>query len=695
MGDGGKYTNRLIHETSPYLRQHAHNPVDWYPWGEEALARARRENKPILLSIGYSACHWCHVMERESFSDPEIAAIMNEHFVNIKVDREERPDLDHTYQLAAQILSGQGGWPLTVVLTPDLRPFFAGTYFPPEDRYGRPGFKRVLLTLQRVYAAEPDRIERIAAEVAQALGKANRLGATAGRSVPDRDLVRQGAARLLATADRSYGGFGEAPKFPTVPNLQLLQRWGYLEGDAEALAFVDLTLQKMAKGGIYDQLGGGFHRYSVDRYWLVPHFEKMLYDNGLLAALYLEAWQRTGMPLYERVVRETLGYILREMTNPAGGFCSAQDADSEGEEGRFFVWRPAEVREALGEPLAGLFCLAFGVTDDGNFENGASVLHVAMEPEELARLRGMDEDDVRRQLEEARKRLLAVREKRVRPQRDDKVLTGWNGLVISALARAAAALDEPAWLAAARRALAFVRERLMTPAGDLLHTLKERGEPVPGFLEDYAYLAAALVDMYEATLEPEFLEEAQRLARRMLELFWDDSEGGLFMTPAGYGVPLERPKELWDQATPSGNGVAALTWLRLYGITADDAWRAKAEELLAAFAGQISRNPWGTGSLLLALDQYQRGAKEIGLVGPVFSAEGRRFLHRIHRVYIPHRVIAGHDPERGMAPPGLLVDRPAADGRLTAYVCEDFRCSPPVTGWEELEPLLVHGPGGG
>ncbi|OUM99706.1 MAG: hypothetical protein BAA04_00590, partial [Firmicutes bacterium ZCTH02-B6] len=464
-------TNRLIHESSPYLRQHAHNPVDWYPWGTEAMERARRENKPILLSIGYSACHWCHVMERESFTDPEIAAIMNEHFVNIKVDREERPDLDHTYQLAAQVLSGQGGWPLTVVLTPDLRPFFAGTYFPPEDRYGRPGFKRVLLTLQKVYAAEPDRIERVAAEVAQALGKANQLGRTGTRSVPGRDLVRQGVERLLATADRAWGGFGGAPKFPVVPNLQLLQRWGYLEEDDEALAIVDLTLERMAKGGIYDQLGGGFHRYSVDRFWRVPHFEKMLYDNGLLAVLYLEAWQRTGRPLYEQVVRETLAYILREMTDPAGGFYSSQDADSEGEEGRFFVWRPAEVREALGEPLAGLFCLAYGVTDEGNFEDGASVLHVAMEPSEIASIRSMDENDVRQKLQAARERLFAARETRVRPQRDDKVLVDWNALLISALAKAAAALNEPLWLAAARRAVAYVRERLTTPAGNLLHTV--------------------------------------------------------------------------------------------------------------------------------------------------------------------------------------------------------------------------------
>ena len=686
--EAGRRPNRLIHETSPYLRQHAHNPVDWYPWGEEALARARRENKPILLSIGYSACHWCHVMERESFSDPDIARVMNEHFVNIKVDREERPDLDHTYQLAAQLLTRQGGWPLTVFLTPDLRPFFAGTYFPPEDRYGRPGFKRVLETLHRAYTNDPQRVAETAAQLAEAVRKFNRLGDTAAREVPDPDLVESAVDRLLADADRAYGGFGHAPKFPSVPSLQLLQQWGYLAGHERALAHVDRTLERMAAGGIYDQLGGGFHRYSVDRYWLVPHFEKMLYDNALLSVLYLEAWQRTRRPLYERIVRETLDYVLREMTDPAGGFYATQDADSEGEEGKFFVWRPDEVRAVLGEPLAGLFCLAYGVTADGNFEGGASVLHVALPPEELAAERGLSVEEVQRQLAEARERLFAAREARVRPHRDEKVLVDWNGLMISALARAAAALGEPKYLTAARRAAAFVRERLTTPEGDLLHSFKDKAASVPGFLDDYACFAAGLVDLYEATLEREYLDEAVRLAARMEQLFWDEEEGGFFLTPAGYDAALVRPKELWDQAVPSGNGVAAITLWRLSFLTGEDRWRVRTSELLAAFVGQMTRNPWGTASLLLAVDLYHRGPKEIALVGPVYSPAGQRLLHRVHGVYIPHRVISGHDPERGDDPPPLLRERAPLDGRLTVYVCENFACSPPVTAWGELEPLL-------
>ncbi|MFS8664349.1 MAG: thioredoxin domain-containing protein [Limnochordales bacterium] len=687
-GEATRKANRLIHETSPYLRQHAHNPVDWYPWGEEALARARRENKPILLSIGYSACHWCHVMERESFADPDIAAVMNEHFVNIKVDREERPDLDHTYQLAAQLLSGQGGWPLTVVLTPDLRPFFAGTYFPPDDRYGRPGFKRVLRTLHRVYTEDPDGVAEVAAQLAEALRKANRLGTSGGEGVPSHHWVEQGVQRLLAEADHANGGFGRAPKFPSVSSLQLVQRWGHLTGDAAALAFVDLTLERMAAGGIYDQLGGGFHRYSVDAHWLVPHFEKMLYDNGLLALLYLEGWQRTGRALYERIVRETLDYILREMADPAGGFYTSQDADSEGEEGRFFVWTPQEVREALGEPAASRFCLAYGVGAGGNFHDGKSVLHVALSPAELARQWGMDVDAVEAELAAARARLWAVRERRVKPHRDEKVLVGWNGLVITALARAGAALGVPAYLAAARRAVAFVQQRLMTPEGDLLHSFKEWPAPVPGFLDDYAFFVAALIDLYEATLEPDFLAEAARLAGRMLALFWDDEEGGFFLTPAGLATPLGRPKELWDESVPAGNGAAAMTLLRLFFLTGDDGWRIRAEKLLAAFASPMARNPWGTASLLTALDQYHRGPKEIAFTGPVFSREGQALLQRVHRLYIPHRVLSGFDPARAAARPPLLQDREPVEGRLTVYVCEDFACSPPVTRWEDLEPLL-------
>ncbi|MBO8142257.1 MAG: thioredoxin domain-containing protein [Firmicutes bacterium] len=680
--------NRLIRETSPYLRQHAQNPVDWYPWGDEALQRARDEDKPILLSIGYSACHWCHVMERESFSDPGIAELMNRFFVNIKVDREERPDLDHMYQMAAQMLAGQGGWPLTVFLTPDLRPFFAGTYFPPDDRYGRPGFRRVLMTLHRVYANERQRVDQAAAQLGAALQSASRAGVEPGRSVPAPEVVARAARQLVQEMDRDWGGFGTAPKFPSVPALGFLHRVGYLERADDMLSLVDLTLRQMARGGIYDHLGGGFHRYSVDRYWRVPHFEKMLYDNALLAAAYLEGWQRTKDPSYGRIVRETLAYALREMRHPQGGFFSSQDADSEGEEGRFFVWTPKQVREVLGEPLAGLFCQAYGVEAEGNFDGHASVLWAAVTPGELADMRGMDATEVHRLLAEARRQLFHAREQRSKPHRDDKILTDWNGLMISALARAYGAFGEPQYLDAARGAERFIRRHLTTEGGDLLHSFTDRPGPVPGYLDDYAFFAAALIDLYEVTLEPAYLEEAQRLVRRTLELFWDEEEGGFFFTPEGHEGPLERPKQLWDQAVPSGNGVMAMNLLRLNVITEEPGFIETVERLFARFSILMERNPWGTASLLSALDQYYRGAKEIALAGPVHGPAGRDMLHRIHGMYIPHRVITGGAPERMSSRIAAAFEHPTAADRVAVYVCENFACSPPATEWEAIEPLL-------
>ncbi len=548
-----KHTNRLIYETSPYLRQHAHNPVDWYPWGEEALRRAREEDKPILLSIGYSACHWCHVMERESFENEQIAALMNQHFVNIKVDREERPDLDALYMGAVQAMTQHGGWPLTVFLTPDGVPFYGGTYFPPEPRHGMPGFPQVLLAVADAYRNRRGDVVAQAARVRKFLEQAN-------RSLPGRQdllqetLLSQATTAALRQLDPRYGGFGGAPKFPQPMTLEFLLRAWKRWSDPQPLHAVELTLEQMARGGIYDQLGGGFHRYSVDARWLVPHFEKMLYDNALLARLYLHAYQATGKVLYRRVAEETLDYVVREMTGPHGGFYSSQDADSEGVEGKFYLWTPEEVAAVLGERDARAFNALYDVTPQGNFEH-RSILHLERPLDEVAAELGMAPAELEAVVAWARPKLYAAREQRVRPGRDEKVITAWNGLMLRAFAEAARVLERPDYRGLAVRNAKFVLGTLWQN-GRLLRTFKDGQARIPAYLEDYALYSGGLLTLYEATFDPRWFRAARELADQMLALFWEPGDEAFYDTGHDQEQLVARPREVTDNAMPSGNSAA-------------------------------------------------------------------------------------------------------------------------------------------
>jgi len=675
--------NRLIHEASPYLQQHAYNPVDWYPWGEEALQKAKAEQKPIFLSIGYAACHWCHVMERESFSDPDIAAILNKHFVCIKVDREERPDLDHLYQTICQLVTGGGGWPLSVWLTPEQKPFYVGTYFPPNERYGRPGFRQLLLALARAWQEKPEEVVRVSENWSQAIARVDSL-VPPDPNLPDAETLTHAGRALLRRTDPVHGGFGGAPKFPNTACLELLLRHHRRTGDNLALERVTLTLRKMGEGGIYDQLGGGFHRYSVDERWAVPHFEKMLYDNALLPPVYLQAWQLTGDPLFRRIALETLEYVLREMTHPEGAFYSTTDADSEGEEGKYFLFDPADVEAAVGPDLADLMCRYYGVTPEGNFEaTGKTVLHVAATPEELARQFGLSEAEVGRRLEEGRRKMLAYRQRRVPSFRDEKVLTAWNALMISALARAGRIFREPRYTEAAEKAAQFILQRLTDGKGGLLRRFRDGQSGIPGFLEDYAFMAAALLDLYEATFDEKHLQEAIRLARETIRRFYDGS-GAFHLTPADGEPLLHRPRDTSDGSTPSGTGVAVMTLLRLLPFTGDDTFREIPEAVFRAHRQQMERMPGACATLLLALDLYLSGPTEVTLVGPA----PEEWLKELGRLYVPNLVLTRTDSPRSDVP--IWAGKMPKDHHPTIYVCRNFTCSPPLTSWEEARAYLAN-----
>ncbi len=679
------HSNRLVHESSPYLRQHAHNPVDWYPWGSEAFERARREHKPVLLSIGYSACHWCHVMERESFENDAIAALMNAHFVNVKVDREERPDVDHIYMNAVQLLTGHGGWPMTVFLTPDGKPFYGGTYFPPEDRHGLPGFPRLLTAIAQAWAERPDDVERSVSDLHQRLREleAHRAGAT----VPGAETVRDAAEQLARAYDAQYGGIGTAPKFPNPAVFDLFLRVGARSGEGRFTDMTLHTLRRMGDGGIYDQLGGGFHRYSVDQRWLVPHFEKMLYDNAQLVPLYLAAWQQSGDAVFARIARETLDYVLRELRDPAGGFWSTQDADSEGEEGRFFVWDEHEVLALLGPELGPLACRYWDVTAAGNFE-GRTILHVTRSVEQLAPQLGRDPEQTRRDLERARAILFAARERRVKPGLDRKVLTAWNGLMISACARAAEALDEPRYRQAALDAVAFI-ERELQRGDRLLSTWTDGVAKLNGYLDDYVFVAAALVDVFEAVQDRRYLDRAVRLMDSALAHFWDAEAGGFFFTSDDHEALIVRSKPGFDGSIPSGNSVAALTLLRLADHLDRDDYRERAETILRLFAEPMRAQPFGFAHLLAAVDYYSDGARQIAVVGDPAAADTADLLARIRRTYVPNRQLLLLDPHDPTPRPALLAGKEARDGLPTVYVCHRRTCSPPATDWQDIAPLLA------
>jgi uncharacterized protein len=679
-----EHTNRLIHESSPYLRQHAHNPVDWYAWGDEAFARARREHKPILLSVGYSACHWCHVMERESFESPDIARVMNEHFINIKVDREERPDVDHIYMNAVQMLTGRGGWPMTVFLTPEGKPFYGGTYFPPEDRHGMPGFPRVLFAVAQAYRDKPEDVQRTVAQLMERLEQLE--SPRAGANLPDASLVQDAAAQLARAYDADYGGLGQAPKFPNTGPLDLFLRAAHRSSDRRFADMTLFTLRRMAQGGIYDQLGGGFHRYSVDARWLVPHFEKMLYDNAQLVPLYLSAYQFSGDEFYATIARQTLDYVVREMRDPVGGYYSTQDADSEGEEGRFFLWDEGEFMQLLGEEVGELAARYWDVTGPGNFEH-RNILHVTLEIEQLAKLFGRDIATVRAQLEQARATLFAARQRRIKPGLDSKILTAWNSLMISAFAKATELFDDAGYRQVAIDAVAFV-ERELQRGDRLLSTWKDGSAKLNAHLDDYSFFIAALLDVFEAVQDRRYLEAAQRLMDSTITHFWDAAAGGFFFTSDDHEALIVRSKPSFDGSIPSGNSVAALSLLRLYHYTGVDTYRERAETLLRLFADAMRSQPFGFAALLGAVDFHADGPREIAVVGDPAAPQTKALLQRVRATYIPNRTLLVLDPRDQAPRPPLLEGKGQLDGQPTVYVCHRMTCSPPATQWEAIEPLL-------
>ena len=677
--------NRLANETSPYLLQHAGNPVDWYPWGEEAFAKARAEDRPILLSIGYSACHWCHVMEHESFENEAIAAQMNESFVSIKVDREERPDLDEIYMNAVQMLTKRGGWPMTVFLTPEGKPFFGGTYYPPEDRHGMPGFPRVLRAVVEAYRNKPQDVARNVDQIVAALDRMSVLNPAGGElSV---EVVTRGAEGLTPAYDATHGGFGRAPKFPNAGVFNLFLRSYRLSGNRRYLEMITETLRKMAEGGMYDQLGGGFHRYSVDDKWLVPHFEKMLYDNGQLAQVYAEAYRITKDGFFKRIVEETLEYVLREMCQPEGGFYSAQDADSEGEEGKFFVWTREEVLELLGKEHGEIFCRVYDVSDLGNFE-GKNILHPILTVEQAARYFKKDESEIESVLAGARARLFDEREKRVKPFRDEKVIVSWNGLMLSGVAAAYAITGEARVREAGARTVDFIFTK-MFDKDLLLHTYKDGRAKLLGYLDDYAFLIAGLLDLFEATHEGELLERAKALARTMVDEFWDERNGGFFYTGKSHEQLISRTKPGFDHSIPSGNSVAASVLARLHHYTGEQDLMEHAEKVLRLHYENMAREPFGLATMLGALDFHLSMPAEIVMVAGKDDPEARGIIQQVQYSYLPNKTLQWVSPDARLEEISpLLEGKSQIGGKATVYVCRNFTCAPPVTDWEGLKPLL-------
>ncbi|WP_050435922.1 thioredoxin domain-containing protein [Chondromyces crocatus] len=666
-----EYTNRLLLEGSPYLLQHAHNPVNWYPWGDEAFEDARRLDRPVLISIGYSTCHWCHVMEGESFEDVQIAQFLNENYVCIKVDREERPDVDAIYMSAVQALTGSGGWPLNVFLTPGRAPFFGGTYFPPRDgaRGMRKGFLSILAELLTVYHQDRERIERAASDLSGIVRDLLSAQAVpADVDAPDASPIAAAMSAYKRSFDGTHGGLARAPKFPSQLPLRLLLRVSRRTGDADVLQMATLTLEKMASGGMYDQVGGGFHRYSTDPEWLVPHFEKMLYDNALLAVAYAEAHQATGRPDFARVTREVLDYVLREMTAPEGGFYSATDADSEGEEGRFFVWTPAELKEALGSE-AERFMRYYGVTESGNFE-GRNILHVR-EPDEAEHAA----------LAAARSKLYALREQRIAPLRDDKILTSWNGLMISGFAAGALALGDARYAQAGSRAADFLLTHLRE-SGRLRRSFLNGKSQFNAYLDDYAFLIQGLLDLYEVTFEGRWLREALALAEVVETHHADPQTGGWFMTSDDHEQLLAREKPAYDGAEPSGNSVHLLNVLRLGELTSEDRFRTLGERAFKAFAPQLTERPLALSDMLLALDFWTDAPREIVLVWPDGDETPKALVDVLRKTFLPNRIVVG-GTERALgeltAQVPLVEGKRALGGAPTVFVCERGRCEAPTT----------------
>jgi uncharacterized protein len=681
--------NRLIHEKSPYLLQHAYNPVDWYPWGKEAFARARKENKPIFLSIGYSTCHWCHVMERESFENEGIAAVMNEYFVCIKVDREERPDIDKIYMTAVQATTGSGGWPMSVWLTPELKPFFCGTYFPPDSRYGRPGFRDLLQRVHDVWEGNHTGVLAQASQIVETINQYSSIGTNGfPNQVLDDAPLSAGFDQFRTSYDSVNGGFSMAPKFPRPVALNFLFRYQMRTNEVAAREMALHTLRMMGEGGLFDQLGGGFHRYSVDQKWLVSHFEKMLYDQAQLVSSYIDAYQITRDPFYAEIARRTCDYVLRDMTSPEGGFYSAEDADSEGVEGKFYVWTREEIEKIIGDKeKTEIFCRYYGVEPHGNWEEGNNVLHVALPLADTAKEFHKTEKEIVASLEESRAKLFTAREKRARPHRDEKILTAWNGLMISAFARAAQALDEPKYRAAAEKAANYILTNRLK-AGELTRTAT-----VSAMVEDYAFFGNGLVDLYEADFDPQWLQKAAELSDAMLAQFYDAKEGGFFQTDGRDPSVIVRSKEDYDGAEPSGNSMATMLLLQLAQFTDRADYRNAAEKTIQLFGGHLAKAPQVVPQLLCALDFYLNKPKQIVIAGKADAVDTLAMLRALHERYLPNSIVIlaeGGESQKSLVKlmPFLETIKPV-DGKATAYVCVNYACQLPTSDLSKMLALVL------
>jgi uncharacterized protein YyaL (SSP411 family) len=684
-----EHTNRLIDETSPYLLQHAHNPVDWHPWGAEAFERAKKQGKPVFLSIGYSTCHWCHVMEHESFENEDIAKIMNEHFVSIKVDREHRPDVDQIYMNAVVMMTGSGGWPLSVFLTPEGKPFFGGTYFPPKDMYGRPSFGRILLSVADAWKNKRQDLVNSAGKLT---GFLESPGVTTGKAKLSPEILTKAFDSFRDTFDAVNGGFGAAPKFPQPANLSILLRYWHRTANAQALRMVEETLDAMAGGGIYDHLGGGFHRYATDARWLVPHFEKMLYDQALLGKVYLQAYQIAGNERYARTAKEVFDYVLRDMTDPVGGFYSAEDADSEGEEGTFYLWDLEQITDVLDKDQARLLNAYYGVTKKGNFEKGKTILNITASVEQLEKEFEKDHAAIVNVLSAARSKLFAEREKRIRPHRDDKVITAWNGLMISSLAYGGMVLNEDKYTEAAQRSAEFILNTLHKD-GRLMRYYRDGHVIGKAFLDDYAFLMMGLLDLYEATFDAKWLTEAKKLGEEMIRLFADSDAGGFFLAGEDSEKLIARTKPSSDGAVPSGNSVAAVALLKLGRLTMNQHFAEEGEKVLEAFSAQLERSPAYSSAMLTALDFLLGPTSEIIIAGSADAADAKQMLTLTHSRFLPNAVVLSHDQDKADSSLYEIVpfmkNQTAIGGKATAYVCENYACRKPVSSVSELESLLV------
>ncbi len=682
--------NRLAGEKSPYLLQHADNPVDWYPWGQEAFDKAASENKPVFLSIGYATCHWCHVMAHESFEDSQVAGLLNEFFVSVKVDREERPDVDQLYMTVCQALTQRGGWPLSIFLSPDGKPFFAGTYFPKTARMGMPGFVDVLNQLARLWKEDRGRIEGIGEDITKAV-RAHALRRSEERTLGE-ETLQKAYSSLARAFDPKFGGFGSAPKFPSPHQLTFLMRRHARTREDLAAKMVIETLDSMRAGGIFDHLGFGFHRYSVDERWLVPHFEKMLYDQAMLALAYTESFLLFGKERHRKTAEEIFEYVLRDMTSPEGGFYSAEDADSEGKEGVFYVWKPDQVLESLGEEDGELFCRFYDIGAQGNFEEGFSIPHISRDLETFAHVENRALSELEEILERCRGKLFRTREKREHPLKDDKIISSWNGLMVAALACGARAFDNPHYAKAACRAADFILDRLSTPEGRLFRRFRD-GEPAhAGFVDDYAFMVWGLIELYEAGFDIRYLEEAVRLNDLMLGLFRDDSSGGLFYSGKDNEVLVAQTKELHDGAIPSANSVAVLNLMRLGRLTGNAEWEAEAERMFQAFSGELAEAPMAYTFFMCALDFRIGPVREIVIAGDPDTEGVRELARAVRRRFMPNKALLlrpdGPAAEKVTALAPYAENMTSLDGRPTAYVCEQYACRAPVRNVDDLEALL-------